>query len=101
MIYKLIRFILLLLPYWLVIKIYKTDKALPANIKTRTGKVLKAIMVTDKYGILFTSEEYLKNRVKYLREQQDTINQANAAIAAEMNTLSAEARDLFFEENLK
>ena len=98
MIYNIYRFILLLLPYWLVIQIHRANKAIPANIKTRTGKTLKAVMVTNNYGILYTSEEYIVNRVKLLREEQNRVNEINSSIAAEMNSLSAEARDLFFEE---
>ena len=69
MIYAILRFITMCLPYWVVMQIYKRKKSLPANIKTKTGKVLKATMITDKYGIIFTEKEYLTNRVKYLREQ--------------------------------
>ena len=98
MIYAILRFIMLWLPFRLVIELHKINKAIPANIRTTKGQVLKAIMVTDKYGILFTEKDYLKNRVKYLREQQDRINEINAQIANEMNSLSMEAREMFFEE---
>lgn len=98
MIYKVIRFFLLLCPYWLLIQLYKRNKAIPANIRTRTGKILKAIMITECYGILFTEKDYIKNRVSYLRSQQYRINEENKNIAKEMNSLSMEARELFFEE---
>ena len=98
MLYKLWQLIQLFLPYGLIIQIYKHKKAIPANIRTRTGNQLKAIMITNNYGILFTSQQYIKNRVKLLREKQTVIDNMNKAIAAEMNSLSIEARELFFSE---
>ena len=97
MIYALWRLILMLLPYGVVISIHKYNKAIPANIKTVSGKVYKAVMVTEKYGLLFSSEEYVKNRVKLLRQKQEMINQLSDNIAQEMNELSFQSRDLFFE----
>ena len=64
---------------------------------TKLGKVYKAIMVTEKYGLLFSSEEYVKNRVKLLRQKQEMINQLSDTIAQEMNELSFQSRELFFE----
>ena len=98
MLYNIWRFIQLLLPYWLVIQIYKANKALPTNIKTRSGRNLKAIMITDKYGILFTSENYIVNRTKKLREQQLLLNNANEILSKEINNLSFEAREEVFNE---
>ena len=98
MLYKLWTFIQLLLPYFIVIRLYKFKKALPFNIRTRNGINLKAIMITQNYGILFTDKDYIANRVKYLKQRQDDVNRVNRQIASEMNELSTEARELFFNE---
>lgn len=98
MLYNIWRFIQLLLPYWVVILLYKNNRALTANIKTRTGKALKAIMISDKYGILFAEKDYLTSRIKVLKEQQNKVNYINKQIADELNSLSLEARELFFNE---
>lgn len=100
MLYKLWRLIQLFLPYGLIIHMYKKNKALQANIKTRTGKNLKAIMVTEKYGLLFTEKDYVSSRIKKLKEQQELANKLNEMIAEEMNSLSTEARELFFNEQI-
>lgn len=100
MLFNLWKFIQLLLPYWLVIRIYRYNKAIPANIKTRSGRTLKAIMVTDKYGIIFTNEEYIENRTKKLREKQMIINAANEELSKEINSLSFQTREEMFAEDL-
>lgn len=100
MLFAIWRFIQMWLPYWVIIKIYKSKKALPANIKTRSGRKLRAIMVTDKYGLLFTSQTYIENRTKKLREQQIRINNANEALTKEMNSLSFEAREDIMNQEL-
>jgi len=96
MLFKLWELIQMWLPFWLVIQLNKTNKAVKANIKTRSGKLLKAIMVTPQYGLLFMEKDYLQNRVAVLKRRQDSLNTALAAIAAEMNSLSFEAREAFF-----
>lgn len=98
MIRNIIQFIFLCLPYWVMLQLYRYDKSLPTNIVTRSGIKLKAIMVTDQYGILVTAKDYTENRVKYLRHQQDIINELNKSIAQEMNSLNKEARELFFSK---
>ena len=100
MLFAIWRFIQLWLPYWLIIKIYSSNKALPANIKTKSGRTLKAIMINDKNGILFTNEEYINNRAKKLRQQQLIINNASAQLSQEINSLSFELREDIFNEGL-
>ena len=73
MIYAIWRWIQLWLPYGLILHIYKNDKALPANIKMQNGRLLKAIMVTTDYGILFSEEKYIDNRLKRLIAKQKEI----------------------------
>lgn len=100
MLFNLWRFIQLCLPYWVVIQLHKRDRSLPANIKTRTGKLLRATMITNKYGILFTQEDYAKNRMEVLRLRQQKINEANQALVNELNELSFSAREAMAEGEL-
>ena len=95
MLYKLKQFIFMLLPYWLVINIYKRNKAIPANIRTSSGKSLKAVMVTSKYGILFYADVYYKNRIKFLQQKSDQITAQSNNLTKELNELSFEARELY------
>lgn len=98
MLYKIWTFIQLLLPYWVVIQMYKHNKALPVNIKTRTGRTLKAIMVTTNYGILFDNGVYILNRGKHLQQQQKQLDEATQLIAKEINNLTFEAREELFNK---
>ena len=98
MLYRLWNFIKLLLPYFIVINMYKRNRAIPANIKTASGKILKAVMVTDKYGILFFSDAYYKNRIKYLQRKRDFIQEQTNDLTSELNELSFEARELFLNQ---
>ena len=93
MLYKFLRFLQLCLPFGLVLYMYKSDKALPANIKTRTGRNLKAIMLTTEYGLLFGEEVYIKNRTKVLKQQQKEASLLSDELLAELNSLSFEERE--------
>ncbi len=96
MLYKIWQYIQMWLPFWLIISMSKHNRAVPANIKTRNGKILKAVMVTPQYGVLFMEKDYLQNRVLFLKKQQDALNNALNKIAEEMNSLSFDAREAFF-----
>lgn len=87
MIYAIWRWIQLWLPYGLILHIYKNDKALPANIKMQNGRLLKAIMVTTDYGILFSEEKYIDNRLKRLVAKQKEISNTNDLLIKEINEL--------------
>ena len=96
MLFNLWRFIQLLLPYWVVIHIYKSNRCIPANIRTRSGRNLSAIMVTDNYGVLFSDEKYVKDRVEKLKQQQLMLNTAMENVLSEINNLSFEVREQVF-----
>lgn len=96
--YHIWRFIQLLLPYWLVLNIYKTNKAIPTNIKTRSGRNLKAIMITDKYGVIFTEDIYIENRLHKLRQKQKQVDAINNELAKEINNLSFQSREIMFND---
>ena len=66
MIHAIWKWLQLLLPYGLILHIYRHDKGLPANIKMQNGRCLKAIMITTDYGLLFSQEKYVDNRLKRL-----------------------------------
>lgn len=96
MLYNIWRFIQLFLPYILLIKIYKNNKAIPANIRTRTGRKLRAIMVTNDYGLLFREETYIANRGKILKERQAELDKLSNNIIREINELSFEERESLY-----
>ena len=97
MLYAIWRWIQLwFIPYGWLVKLYKANKALPANIKTRQGRNLRAIMVTTDYGILFTEETYIKNRAKKLKEEQERASRLNDALIQEINALSFQERESLY-----
>lgn len=98
MLYNLWRFIQLWLPYWIILKIYQSHKALPTNIKTRQGNNLKAIMVTKNYGVIFTEDKYIQNRSKVLLQLQRQLDQQSNDITRELNSLSFMERESLFNE---
>lgn len=93
--YKFLRFLQLCLPFGLVLYMYKTDKALPANIRTASGRKLKAIMLTTDYGLLFSQEVYIANRVKKLRERNQELLDLEAEFIAQLNNLSYEEKEAY------
>lgn len=96
MYYKFLRWLQLWLPFGLVLYMYKADKALPTNIRTVSNRNLKAIMLTPEYGLLFSEEEYVKNRTKKLKEKQEAVNKLNNELMAEINSLSFEERERLY-----
>lgn len=87
MIYSFWKWLQLWLPYGLLLFMYKNKKALPTNIKMRSGRNLKAIMITTDYGILFSEEKYVKNRLKKLVEKQKEVSYVNDLLIKEINEL--------------
>jgi len=87
MIYKLWAWLQLWLPFGLILHIYKNNKALPSNIKMRSGRNLKAIMVSTEYGVIFTEEKYVTNRLKNLLKKQKEISNINDVLIKEINEL--------------
>lgn len=96
MLYNLWRFIQLLLPYGLILHIYRCNKAMPANIKTRTGRNFRAILITTEYGIIFSDEKYIQNRTKRLKEKQKQVEAMNNALIDEINSLSFAERERLY-----
>lgn len=99
MLYALWRLIQYWLPFWVVVRIYQSRKAIPATIKTRSGRTLKAIMINDHCGIICTTQHYIHNRTKKLRQKQLEINEATNNLMREMNTLSFDARESIMSED--
>lgn len=97
MLFNIWRWIQLwLIPYGLLIQIYKRKKALPANIDTKYGRKLKAIMINTEYGILFTAEKYIENRLKVLKDKQQKAFEANNVLVKEINELTMQQRELMY-----
>jgi hypothetical protein len=87
MIHAIWKWLQLLLPYGLILHIYRHDKGLPANIKMQNGRCLKAIMITTDYGLLFSQEKYVDNRLKRLVAKQKEISHVNDLLIKEINEL--------------
>lgn len=97
MLYKLWQFIQLFLPFGLIIRMYKGNKALPANIRTRRGTNLKAIMITTDYGILVTESKYFQNRAKMLKQKKKLIEDLNQSLINELNELNLQEKEQIVE----
>ena len=95
--YKFLRFLQKLLPFGLVLAMYKSDPAIPAIIK-KGGTNLKAIMLTNEYGLLFTEQVYMKNRTKKLRERQKELDQLNKDFLDDLNNLTYEEKEQYYYE---
>ena len=100
MLFKLLDFLKMLLPFRILVWIYRNKKALPAVIKTKSGKLLKVVMINTRYGLLYTDTDYTKNRLKVLRQYQDELNAKSKQITEELNSMSIEARELFMNGEL-
>lgn len=94
--YKFLRFLQKLLPFGLVLAMYKSDPAIPAII-TKGGVHLKAIMLTNEYGLLFTEQVYTKNRTKKLREKQQELDKMNKDFLDELNSLTYAEKEAYYQ----
>lgn len=96
MLYAFWRWIQLWLPYGLILWMYKSNKAIPANIRTRQGRNLTAVMVTTDYGVIYSKEHYIENRAQKLKQKQKEISQYNDALIREINNLSFQERERLY-----
>ena len=72
----------LLLPFILVLQLYKAKKSLPTNVRTKTRKY-KAVLITDNYGLLILAEEHRKGYGRQLvKEREELIKRMYAVDAA-------------------
>ena len=101
MLFKLWRFIQLWLPYGIILWMYKQNRALPANIRTRDGNNYRAILITEDYGILFSDDVYIKNRGKFLLKQKAYIEAENDAVIRELQDLNVYERMRIYENRDK
>jgi hypothetical protein len=76
-----------------VLNHYKRKKALPTNIKTLSGRNFKAIPITTDYGIIFSEEVYVQDRVNKLLKAKAILDNQSEEIVKEINSLSFEARE--------
>lgn len=86
----------LFMPFGLLLWLYKGKKGLPTNIKLRSGRNMKAVMLTTEYGLLFTLERYNAARLEKLKETSDNLAKAKAEIDKEINGLSFEVKEELF-----
>lgn len=96
MLFRLWKWIQLWLPYGLILFMYRRNKALTANIRTREGNTFKAILIDENYGVLFSSDTYIRNRGLYLKEQKGRIDAAQQTIIDEINALPFEEREKLY-----
>lgn len=94
MLYSIWRWIQMwIIPFGLLIQMNKGKDVLPSNIKLRNGRKLKALMITNDYGILFSEEKYTEHRLKKLLAQQRYISDLNVKLTAEINDLSIQQKE--------
>ena len=96
MLYWIWEKIQLCLPLCVLLWMHKGKKGLPANIRLGSGRNLRAFMLTTKYGLLYTEEEYDKERLRKLKETSDRLAMVKADIDKELNGLSFEVREELF-----
>ena len=96
MLFALLRFLTLFIPYGLLLLFVRGKKTIQTNLRTLSGRRLNAFMLSENYGILIMKEKYIDDRLKKLKQKQDKINKQNEALAKEFNSLSFEAREIIF-----
>lgn len=101
MLFKLWGWIQLLLPYGLILKLYKSNRAIPSNIRTREGNNYRAILITEDYGVLFSSDEYIKNRGALLMQRKKEVEDLNNAVLRELEDLNVYERMRLYDERNK
>jgi len=98
MLYAIWRWIQLwILPMGWVLKIYSNNKALPANIRTASGRNYKAVLITTEYGLLFSEDKYIENRTQKLREKEYALAIANKQFMDELNSLSNSEKQKYYD----
>ena len=96
MLHWLWNLIQLLLPYGLIIRMYRNKRGIPANIRTRSGNNLRAIMITTSYGIILGANDYVANRSKQLMELHNQLQRQSKEVMQEINKLNFEVREQLF-----
>jgi len=96
LIYAIWRWIQLWLPYGFILWLYRRNKAIPANIKTREGNNFKAILITEDYGIMFSEDKYVENRGKFLLSQKRVLEEQNNEVIKELNSLNFKERERIY-----
>ena len=93
MFYWLWNKIKFLMPYGLLINIYKNKKALPISFETNSGNIYKCILLDFNYGIIYNSNKYDENRLNTLLNTQRILSQKSNEIMNEINELSFDTRE--------
>ena len=93
---KFFEFIKLWLPYGLVLWLYAGQKGLPANIRLKSGRNLRAVMITTEYGVIYTKEKYNAERLAVLKREAEITARKYDIISKEINNLGFEAREEMF-----
>ena len=97
MLFKFWQWVQFWLPFGLLIKLYKSKKAIPSNIKTRSGRSFKAVLINNDFGILFSDDKYIEDRIKHLVKKKKLLDLAHDSILNEMNSLSFNSKQELYE----
>lgn len=98
MLFKIWKWLQFFLPYGLILKIYQSNRAIPANIRTREGNNYRAILITEDYGVIFSEDQYIQNRGKLLLQRKKETEELNNAILRELEDLNVYERMRLYEE---
>ena len=69
MLFALLRFLTLFIPYGLLLLFVRGKKTVQTNLKTLSGRRLNAFMLSENYGILVMKEKYIDDRLKKLKKK--------------------------------
>ena len=96
MLYKLLNFLKMCLPYIVVVNLYRFRQDIPVNFRSKSGNSFSAVMINSDYGILYSRSLYVSNRAKFLKEKQKKLNEETDKLLKEINALSFETREAWF-----
>ena len=92
----------MLLPLWLLIKMYQNRKSLPIVLKTSSGNNYRMVMIDHDYGLVICDYKYDPDRLQHLRDYLRVLNEKQKVVSEEINMLTFEQKEkLIYDEDLK
>lgn len=92
----------LLLPLWILIKLYKNRKSLPVVLKTSSGNNYRVVMLDYDYGFVICDYKYDPQRLKHLRDYLRVLNDKQEIVSEEINMLTFEQKEkLIYDDALE
>lgn len=89
----------LLLPFIVIINMYKRNNNIGKVIQLQSGNELVPIMVTNEYGVLVMRSRYDELRAKKLKQTYEQLSKALYAVKAELDSLSFSTKEELFNNN--